>query len=84
MFNFTVTGIDHPKFFISITLFFRDFDSVKYTYLYTENSTCDHAAPHNTGNGVADNVTGHVAELFKKKGMWDNMWSLLELLLLPV
>ena len=39
---------------------------------YDVNSTCTHRRTYQAMVSVADNVTGHVVELLKKKGMWDN------------
>ena len=66
-----------------LSFIFLSFDSVKYTYLYTENSTCDQRC---TIQAIADNVTGHVVELLKKKGMCGNTIFVVsaELLLLRV
>ena len=40
--------------------------------VYKKNSTCDKRRTYQAMVSVADNVTGHVVELLKKKGMWDN------------
>lgn len=40
--------------------------------LYPENSTCEKRRMYQAMVSVADNVTGHVVELLKKKDMWDN------------
>ena len=40
--------------------------------LYAENSTCKQRRTIQAMVSVADNVTGHVVDLLKKKGMWDN------------
>ena len=40
--------------------------------LYPENSTCHQRRLYQAMVSVADNVTGHMVELLKKKGMWDN------------
>ena len=39
---------------------------------YTVNSTCEKRRMLQAMVSVADNVTGHVVDLLKKKGMWDN------------
>ena len=39
---------------------------------YDINSTCADRRTYQAMVSVADNVTGHVVELLKKKGMWDN------------
>ncbi len=40
--------------------------------LYPKNSTCDKRRTYQAMVSAADNVTGHVVQLLKKKGMWDN------------
>ena len=40
--------------------------------LYDKNSTCSTRRTYQAMVSVADNVTGHVVELMKAKGMWDN------------
>ena len=40
--------------------------------VYPANSTCDKRRTLQAMVSVADNVTGHLVELLKKKGMWDN------------
>ena len=40
--------------------------------LYAVNSTCSKRRTYQAMVSVADNVTGHVVELLKKKNMWDN------------
>ena len=40
--------------------------------IYPANSTCDKRHTYQAMVSVADNVTGHLVELLKKKGMWDN------------
>ena len=40
--------------------------------LYAENSTCKERRTYQAMVSVADNVTGFVVELMKKKNMWDN------------
>lgn len=40
--------------------------------LYGENSTCDQRRTYQAMVSVADNVTGHVVDWLKKKGMWEN------------
>ena len=40
--------------------------------LYAVNSTCDKRRTIQAMVSVADNVTGHVVKLLKKKDMWDN------------
>ncbi len=40
--------------------------------LYPENSTCSQRRRYQAMVSVADNVTGHMVELLKKKDMWDN------------
>ena len=40
--------------------------------LYPADSTCDFRRTYQAMVSVADNVTGHVVELLKKKDMWDN------------
>lgn len=40
--------------------------------VYPANSTCDKRRTYQAMVSVADNVTGHVVELLKKKAMWDN------------
>ena len=40
--------------------------------VYAVNSTCEKRRTLQAMVSVADNVTGHVVELLKKKGMWDN------------
>ena len=40
--------------------------------VYAKNSTCDQRRTIQAMVSVADNVTGHVVELLKKKDMWDN------------
>ena len=40
--------------------------------LYATNSTCEQRRTIQAMVSVADNVTGHVVELLKKKDMWDN------------
>ena len=39
---------------------------------YPVNSTCKNRRTYQAMVSVADNVTGHVVDLLKKKGMWDN------------
>ena len=39
---------------------------------YSVNSTCENRRTYQAMVSVADNVTGHVVDLLKKKGMWDN------------
>ena len=39
---------------------------------YAVNSTCENRRTYQAMVSVADNVTGHVVDLLKKKGMWDN------------
>ena len=39
---------------------------------YPVKSTCSKRRTYQAMVSVADNVTGHVVELLKKKGMWDN------------
>ena len=40
--------------------------------IYPANSTCEKRRTYQAMVSVADNVTGHVVELLKKKNMWDN------------
>ena len=40
--------------------------------IYPVNSTCKNRRTYQAMVSVADNVTGHLVELLKKKGMWDN------------
>ena len=40
--------------------------------IYSVNSTCKNRRTYQAMVSVADNVTGHVVDLLKKKGMWDN------------
>ena len=40
--------------------------------IYPKNSTCDRRRTYQAMVSVADNVTGHVVQLLKKKGMWEN------------
>ena len=40
--------------------------------IYSVNSTCKDRRTYQAMVSVADNVTGHLVELLKKKGMWDN------------
>ena len=40
--------------------------------IYSINSTCSRHRVLQAMVSVADNVTGHVVDLLKKKGMWDN------------
>ena len=40
--------------------------------LYPESSVCSDRRTYQAMVSVADNVTGHVVELLKKKDMWDN------------
>ena len=40
--------------------------------IYPANSTCDKRRTYQAMVSVADNVTGHLVELLKKKGMWEN------------
>ena len=40
--------------------------------LYPEDSTCAKRRTYQAMVSVADNVTGHVVQLLKMKGMWDN------------
>ena len=40
--------------------------------IYSVNSTCKQRRTYQAMVSVADNVTGHLVELLKKKGMWDN------------
>ena len=40
--------------------------------IYPANSTCKERHTLQAMVSVADNVTGHLVELLKKKGMWDN------------
>ena len=40
--------------------------------IYPANSTCKDRRTYQAMVSVADNVTGHLVELLKKKGMWDN------------
>ena len=40
--------------------------------IYPANSTCDKRRIYQAMISVADNVTGHLVELLKKKGIWDN------------
>ena len=40
--------------------------------LYTANSTCEKRRTIQAMVSLADNATGHVVELLKKKDLWDN------------
>ena len=40
--------------------------------LYPNGSTCDFRRTYQAMVSVADNVTGHVVQLLKKRNMWDN------------
>ena len=40
--------------------------------IYSVNSTCKQRRTYQAMVSVADNVTGHLVELLKKKGMWEN------------
>ncbi|XP_019852368.1 PREDICTED: arylsulfatase J-like isoform X1 [Amphimedon queenslandica] len=40
--------------------------------IYSVNSTCENRRTYQAMVSVADNVTGYLVQLLKKKGMWDN------------
>ena len=45
--------------------------------LYPENSTCALHRTYQAMVSVANNVTGHLVELLKKKKMWENTYTIL-------